>query len=82
MDAINRLETKVDKLAEALQELIVLNERQMQQQDKINQQEQDIKSIKDRQIELEMKVNTWIQRGIGAWAVIAAAYAIARTFIH
>lgn len=81
-DAFYRLESKVDKLAEALNELIILNERQIVMQERIAKLEEADSRHSNRIIEIDQKLNKWINMGVGGWGVVMVIYTIAHNFIH
>lgn len=67
----NRLEQKVDKMTEALTQLLLFEERQKTQSIRIGELEKDLAIVKANYISLERKVDQWINRGIGVWGVVA-----------
>lgn len=82
-----RLEQKVDKLTDAVTQLVLLEERQIQLGRRMESVENSvvlhaeaIRSLsKETQSEcyrLDSKIDKWVNRGIGGWAVIASAWAI------
>jgi hypothetical protein len=71
-----RLESKVDKMAEAINKLVVLEERLVNQGARIGQVEQSITAITVAHNNLKEKVDAWINRGIGIWAIVLVAWTI------
>jgi hypothetical protein len=83
-----RLESKVDLLTEAINKLVLIDERQIIQGQRLGALEQRIAELEgtvktlERTMEnsiskVDRKVDMWINRGIGVWAVVgvlAAAY--------
>ncbi|CAB4126079.1 hypothetical protein UFOVP73_4 [uncultured Caudovirales phage] len=73
-----RLESKVDKLTDAVTRLILVEERQTTQGERIGKVEvtlaaHDVAIAGNRQ-----QIDQWVQRGIGAWAVAAVLFAIVK----
>jgi hypothetical protein len=71
-----RLETKVDKLHDAISKLILFEERQATQGERLGQCEFKIIALEARQTTTDAQVEKWINRGIGAWAVAVVVFAI------
>lgn len=72
----NRLENKVDKLTDAVLRLILLEERQSAQGERIGVVEQKIAVNEATLIRIDSKVERWINRGIGAWGIAVVLFAI------
>lgn len=72
----NRLESKVDKLTDAVMRLVLLEERQTNQAERLSILEQSIASTDRYVTKVDTKVERWINRGIGAWAVAAVVFAL------
>lgn len=72
---LDRLEAKVDRLADAIEKLVLIEERQTTQGHRLGQLEQRLSAAEKAQDATDRKVDTWINRGIGVWAVVAAAFA-------
>lgn len=71
-----RLEGKVDKLADAIQRLILIEERQTTQGERLGKCEATL-TVHDALIhKVDGKVERWVNRGIGVWAVAVALFAI------
>lgn len=68
-----RLEDKVDKLADAMAGLLVYIERQTVQAAAIT-------TLTARQLATEQKVDMWVNRGMGMWAMVLLAFALYKTF--
>lgn len=64
----DRLESKVDRLTEAVQKLVLVEERQLTQGQRIGDVEKDIEAIKTKVELVDKKVDSWINRGVGVWA--------------
>lgn len=71
-----RLEDKVDKLADALGKLILIEERQSSQGERIGKVEARITAAEAVAIAGERKTDQWINRGIGVWALAAILFAV------
>tara|TARA_R110002126_G_scaffold2017_1_gene11861 strand:- start:493 stop:768 length:276 start_codon:yes stop_codon:yes gene_type:complete len=72
----NRLENKLDKLTDAVLRLVLLEERQSAQGERIGAAEQRIAVNESTLSQVHSKVERWINRGIGAWAVAVVLFAI------
>lgn len=73
---IIRLELKVDKLTDAVMRLILIEERQTAQGERLGVAEQKIAVNESTIMRVDSKVERWINRGIGAWAVAVVLFAI------
>lgn len=71
-----RLEEKVDKLTDAVMRLVLLEERQSNMNERIGVAEQRIASSETAITKVDTKVERWINRGIGAWAVAAVLFTL------
>jgi len=69
MADILRLEGKVDTLTSAINKLVLFEERQAVQAIAIN-------SVVARVTILEQKLDMWINRGVGVWALAATLFTI------
>lgn len=67
-----RLENKVDTLLEAVTKLVIYEERQ-------SVQAKSIADLTVRTTSVEQKLDMWINRGMGVWAVAAMAFAVYKT---
>lgn len=75
-DDFRRLESKVDKLTDAIQRLILIEERQSSQGERIGKCEAAI-AVHDTSIhKTDRKVDQWINRGIGVWAAAAVLFTL------
>lgn len=80
-----RLEGKVDKLADAIQRLILIEERQTTQGERIGKCETALVVNESAIHRVDGKVERWINRGIGVWAVAVILFALVQfgaKFIH
>jgi hypothetical protein len=75
-DDFRRLESKVDKLTDAIQRLILIEERQSSQGERIGKCEASI-AVHDTAIhKTDRKVDQWINRGIGVWAAAVLLFTL------
>jgi uncharacterized coiled-coil protein SlyX len=75
-DAFERLERKVDKLTDAVMRLVLIEERQSTQGERIGALEQRVTAYETIMQKTERKIEQWINRGIGAWAIAALIFFI------
>ena len=80
MDAIARLEVKVDRLTETVSKLVLIEERQIVQGQRMGALEQRAAKLEVAQAAYERKVDQWINRGIGVWALALAIWAVVSKF--
>lgn len=73
---LQRLERKVDRLADAVEKLVLIEERQTTQGARIGAVEQSIAALDKAQQLTDRKLDKWINRGIGVWALAATAFGI------
>lgn len=71
-----RLESKVDKLTDAVMRLILIEERQSTQGERIGKLENKTASIETAQMKTEKTLHMWVNRGIGVWALAVALFTI------
>ncbi len=81
-DDFKRLETKVDKIAEALVTLARIDERQFAASKELGVVWQRLEAAERGLAAEKARLDMWIQRGVGAWAVISGAFAIALKLVH
>lgn len=73
---LRRLESKVDKLTDAVQRLILIEERQSSQGERIGKCEAAI-AVHDSAIQkTDRKVDQWVNRGIGVWVAATVLFAM------
>lgn len=73
---ISRLESAIKEIALAVRDLILIDERQKVQGQRIGELEKQNAS-QGKELELlQRKVDSWINRGIGAWGVVLVLAAI------
>ena len=79
-DDFKRLETKVDKLTDAVGKLILFEERQANQGERIGNVEAKI-SVHDAALQrVDRKVDQWVNRGMGVWAAAAIVFSVVQFF--
>ena len=71
-----RLEAKVDKLNDAISKLILFDERQATQGERLGQCEFKVLTLEALQGATDAKVEKWVNRGLGAWAVAVCVFAM------
>ena len=77
-DDFKRLESKVDKLTDAVGKLILFEERQANQGERIGSVEARC-SVNETSIgRTDRKVDQWVNRGIGVWAAAAIVFALVK----
>lgn len=74
-DDFERLESKVDKLADSLSKLILIEERQVSQAERISKLESRLAACETSILANDRKIDQWVNRGLGVWAVAAALFA-------
>lgn len=75
-DDFRRLESKVDKLTDAVGKLILFEERQATQGTRIGNIETKI-GIYDMSLQrIDKKVDQWVNRGVGIWAAAAIVFSL------
>ena len=75
-DDFRRLESKVDKLTDAVGKLILIEERQANQAVRIGAVEAQL-SVQEAMLHrTDRKIDQWINRGIGIWAAAAVVFSL------
>ena len=75
-DDFRRLESKVDKLTDAVGKLILIEERQANQGVRISAVEAQL-SVQDAMLQrVDRKVDQWVNRGVGIWAAVALVFSL------
>lgn len=75
-DDFKRLESKVDKLTDAVTRLVLVEERISNQGERIGKVEQKIAVTDASHNKLDRKVDMWINRGIGVWGLAVTLFAL------
>jgi len=77
-DDFRRLESKVDKLTDAVGKLILFEERQATQGERIGNVEVKL-GIHDAFLQrIDRKIDQWVNRGVGVWAAAAIVFALVK----
>ena len=75
-DDFRRLESKVDKLTDAVGKLVLIEERQANQGVRIGAVEAQL-SVQDAMLQrVDRKVDQWVNRGVGIWAAVAVVFSL------
>ena len=72
----NRLEAKVDKLTDAISKLILFEERQATQGERIGRCETKLAVLEQQLNRVDVKVERWVNRGVGVWALAVSLFAL------
>jgi hypothetical protein len=75
-DDFKRLEGKVDKLAEAITKLVLVEERQANQGERIGRVEQRVAAVETAAAKTDRTVQMWINRGIGVWGLAVLVFTV------
>jgi hypothetical protein len=73
-----RLENKVDKLTDAVMRLVLIEERQTTQGERIGACEAKIAVNESAIAKTEKKVDQWVNRGIGVWLAAMLLFTLAQ----
>lgn len=74
-----RIERKVDRLSDAVEKLVLIEERQTTQGSRIGLVEQRVAALDAFLQATDRKVDMWVNRGIGVWALAATLFAVLKT---
>ena len=72
---LRRIETKVDKLTDAVTRLILVEERQTAQGVRITTLEDKTEELEYKYNKVDRKVERWVNMGMGAWAIVVVIFA-------
>lgn len=75
-DDFKRLEGKVDKLSDAVTKLVLVEERQTNQGERIGRVEQRVAAVEASTAKTDKVLHQWINRGIGVWAVVLVLFTL------
>lgn len=75
-DDFKRLEAKVDKLTDAVGKLILFEERQATQGERIGAIEMRCAAHDTSITKIDKKVDQWVNRGIGVWGLAVTIFAL------
>lgn len=78
---LKRLEGKVDKLTDAVTRLILVEERQTAQGVRLGEVEKRISSSEATVLQVEKRMERWINFGAGAWALALVIFAVAQVVV-
>jgi len=73
-----RLENKVDKLTDAVMRLVLIEERQTTQGERIGACEAKIQVNEAAIAKTERKVDQWVNRGVGVWLAAVVLFTLAQ----
>ena len=73
-----RLEAKVDKLTDAVMRLVLIEERQTTQGERIGACETKIAVNEAAIVKTDRKVDQWINRGVGVWLAAMVLFTLAQ----
>lgn len=76
IEDFRRLESKVDRLADAVQRLVLIEERQSNMGERIVIVEERVKANEESINKVSVKLERWINRWIGVCGVAALMYSI------
>jgi len=75
---LKRIEDKVDKLGDAVGKLILFEERQANQGQRIGAVETKHAVLEQSVHKVDRKVDQWVNRGIGVWALAVLLFTLAQ----
>lgn len=75
-DDFRRLEGKVDKMADAVMKLVLVEERQANQGERIGRVEQRVAAVETATSKTDRTLQMWINRGIGVWGLAALIFTL------
>lgn len=81
MTDLHRLEIKVDKLTEAVTNLVRVEERQMSQGQRLGAIEERVSAVEQSASSIDRKVDQWINRGIGMWALAIVLLSLLKSWL-
>lgn len=73
---INRLEEKIDDVGKAIKNLILIEERQTNQAAALSTLRADLAAMQKAQAISDKRLDSWINRGVGAWALATVVWAV------
>jgi hypothetical protein len=73
-----RLEAKVDKLTDAVMRLVLIEERQTTQGERIGACETKIAVNEAAIVKTDRKVDQWVNRGVGVWLAAMVLFTLAQ----
>ena len=79
-DRLPFLEAKIDRLSDAVTKLVLIDERQIIQGQRVGKIEEDIGKLRLELLQHERTVSKWINFMWGAWVVTGIGWAIVSRF--
>lgn len=79
-DRADRIEGKIDTLTTAVNRLALIDERQIEAGKRMGVLEDRVAKNEEKTNAVDMKVEKWINRGVGIWAIVGAMFALYQTF--
>lgn len=77
-----RLEYKVDEIVKVLSKIVLVEERQSNQGQRITENEKSIAVLYSKHDDLEKTVTKWINRGIGIWGVAVFLFTLIGFYLN
>lgn len=75
-----RLESKVDKLTDAVMRLVLIEERQSTQGERIGKVETEVAVLKTAHAKTDRTLHMWVNRGVGVWGLAAVLFTLFQFF--
>jgi hypothetical protein len=75
-DDFRRLESKVDKLGDAITKLVLVEERISNQGERIGRVEQRVTAVETASSKTDKTLQMWVNRGIGVWGLAVTVFAL------
>lgn len=73
---LRRIESRIDALTSAVTQLVRVEERQLNHAELIRQTSAKLEAISVLQTATEKKLDSWINRGVGVWAIVVVGWTI------
>jgi uncharacterized coiled-coil protein SlyX len=71
-----RLESKVDKLTDAVMRLVLIEERQSTQGERIGKVETQVASLQTAHNKTDKTLHMWVNRGVGVWVAVGIVFTL------
>lgn len=71
-----RLESKVDKLTDAVMRLVLIEERQSTQGERIGKVETKMAVLETNQTKTDRTLHMWVNRGVGVWVTVGVLWVV------
>ena len=75
-DDFRRLEARVEEIIRDLKTIILLEERQKSQGERLGQLEQRMSADEAITVKVEKNLSSWVNRGIGVWLAAVAVWTL------